>query len=278
MKIAVLTNTYQRGDGSTPTVLKRAIESLKAQTHTDYKLFLIGDHYTNQKEFDSFKSFLPKGKYYMENLPFSPERERYKNPSKELWAGGGTNAINYAIDKALEQGFQYVALLDHDDMWYPNHLELISKAISITNSPFIITKGVYTNPQKHTRIIPSQGSYDDLSVNINGYYNITPEIKAYPFIPIQCVFMKLSVCMDMSRINLRFRDVFYETGKIEAGDADLWNRIGNLMHPYVEKERIGLRRTIEEIFHITPPQLDLGIFIEEVTCSNFEEGYAQNNI
>ena len=277
MKIAVLTNTYQRGDGSTPSVLKRAIESLKAQTHTDYKLFLIGDHYTDQKEFDSFKSFLPNKKYYMENLPFSPERERYKNPSKELWAGGGTNAINYAINKALEQGFQYVALLDHDDIWYPNHLELINKAIEITSSPFIITKGIYTNPKKRTSTIPSKQAYNELSINPNSYYHITSEIKAYPFIPVQCLFMKLSVCMDISRINLRFRDVFYETGKIEAGDADLWNRIGKLMYSSIKTEQIGLRRTKEITCH-TPPQLDLGIFIEEVTCSNFEEGYAQNNI
>lgn len=277
MKIAVLTNTYQRGDGSTPLVLKRAVESLKAQTHTDYKLFLIGDHYTDQKEFDSFKFFLPKGKYYMENLPFSPERERYKNPSKELWACGGTNAINYAIDKALEQGFQYVALLDHDDMWYPNHLELVNKAIEVTNSPFIITKGIYTNPHKHTSTIPKECDYVDLSINPNSYYHITSEIKAYPFIPIQCLFMKLSVCMDMSRISLRFRDVFHETGRIEPGDADLWNRIGKSMCSSTKIEQIGLKRVTKIINH-TPPQLDLGIFIEEVTCSNFEEGYAQNNI
>lgn len=277
MKIAVLTNTYQRGNGSTPTVLKRAIESLKAQTYTDYKLFLIGDHYTDQEEFDSFKSFLPKKKYYMENLPFSPERERYKNPSNELWACGGTNAINHAISKALEQGFTHITLLDHDDIWYPNHLELINKAIEITNSPFIITKGVYTNPHKHTATLPRECDYKDLSINLNSYYQLAPEIKAYPFIPVQCRFMKLSVCMDISRINLRFRDVFHETEKIEAGDADLWNRIGKLMHSSIEKEQVELKKITEIISH-KPPQLDLGIFIDEITCSNFEEGYAQNNI
>jgi glycosyltransferase involved in cell wall biosynthesis len=276
MKFAVITATYQRSNGSSPEVVTRAINSLKEQKHQDFKLFLIGDHYENDKEFQSFKKLLPKDKIYLKNLPFSPERKKYKNPSKELWACGGTSAINRGIDIALEQGFTHITLLDHDDIWYPNHLELLNKAIEVTNSPFIITKGVYTNPHKHTAILPRECDYKDLSVNLNSYYQLTPEIKAYPFIPVQCRFMKLSVCMDISRIKLRFRDVFHETEKIEAGDADLWNRIGKLMHSSIEKEQIELKKITEIISH-KPPQLDLGIFIEEVTCSNFEEGYAQTN-
>ena len=50
----------------------------------------------------------------------------------------------------------------------------------------------------------------------------------------------------------------------------MWNRIGNLMSP--KKEIIARRQVITH-----PPQLELGIFVEEVTCSNFEEGYAQKN-
>ena len=270
MKFAVITATYQRSNGSSPEVVTRAINSLKEQKHQDFKLFLIGDHYENDKEFQSFKKLLPKDKIYLENLPFSPERKKYKNPSKELWACGGTSAINRGIEVALEQGFTYITLLDHDDIWYSNHLELINKAVEVTNAPFIITKGVYTNPQKRTATIPVPEVYETLSINPKGYYNLTPEIKAYPFIPVQCLFMKLAVCIDMSRIKLRFRDVLEETGTLAAGDADMWNRIGDLMRSH---EEITARRQV--IIH--PPQLELGIFVEEVTCSNFEEGYAQTN-
>ena len=276
MKFAVITATYQRSNGSSPKVVTRAIDSLKKQKHQDFKLFLIGDYYEDNKEFQSFKKLLPKDKIYLENLPFSPERKKYKNPSKELWACGGTSAINRGIDVALEQGFTHITLLDHDDIWYPNHLELINKAVEITNSPFIITKGNYTNSNKRTNTIPFKHTYDELSINTDSYYSITPEIKAYPFIPVQCLFMKLSVCMDMSRIKLRFRDVLEETGILAAGDADMWNRIGKLMYSSIETEQIGLRRNKEIIYH-APPQLELGIFIEEITCSTFEEGYAQTN-
>ena len=270
MKFAVITATYQRANGSTPEVLTRAINSLKNQKHQDFKLFLIGDGYNDINEFKSFSKLLPKKQIHLENLPFSPERTKYKNPSQELWACGGTSAINRGIDIALEQGFTHITLLDHDDMWYPNHLELINKAVQITNSPFIITQGSYTNSRNQTDIIPHSKTYKNLSINLNSYYEITSKIKAYPFIPVQCMFMKLSVCMDMSRIKLRFRDVLEETGTIAAGDADMWNRIGALMVP---KEEVIERRNVK----ITQPQLDLGIFIEEITCSNFEEGYSQTN-
>ena len=53
MKFAVITATYQRANGSTPEVLTRAINSLKEQKHQDFKLFLIGDGYDDNKEFKS---------------------------------------------------------------------------------------------------------------------------------------------------------------------------------------------------------------------------------
>lgn len=256
MKFAVITATYQRANGSTPEVLTRAINSLKNQTHQDFKLFLIGDGYDDNKEFKSFSKLLSKKQIYLENLPFSPERTKYKNPSQELWACGGTSAINRGIDVALEQGFTHITLLDHDDIWYPSHLEWLNKALQVTNSPFIITKGKYTDSHNHTHIIPELHRYDDLEINPNLYHELSEGIKAYPFIPLQCRFMKLSVCMDMSRIPLRFRDSLEETGVIAAGDADMWNRIGELV-------RGG--------------KLDRGIMVEVETCSNFEEGYSQKN-
>lgn len=268
--IAVIIATYKRKDGSTPEILKRAIDSLKEQTYKNYKIFLMGDDYEDQKEFNSFKSLFPKGKHHIENLSPSVERTKYKVPSKELWAVGGTTPINTGISRALEQGINYICMLDHDCIYYPNHLELISKAIKITNSPFIITKGVYTDPYERTAVIPQETDYPDLSVNLNSYYKLTSEVHAYPFIPTQCRFMKLAVCMDVSRIKLRFRDVLKETGTLAAGDADLWNRIGTLMLPV---QNVTPRRNIE----ITPPELELGIFIDETTCSNFDEGYAQTN-
>jgi glycosyltransferase involved in cell wall biosynthesis len=42
MKLGIVIATYQKSDGSTPILLKRAIDSIKAQTHKDYILIIIG--------------------------------------------------------------------------------------------------------------------------------------------------------------------------------------------------------------------------------------------
>ena len=36
MKLGIVIATYQRLDGSTPVLLKRAIDSVKKQTHQDF--------------------------------------------------------------------------------------------------------------------------------------------------------------------------------------------------------------------------------------------------
>ena len=78
MKLGIVIATYQRFDGSTPTLLKRAIESVKDQTHQDYTLIVIGDKYEDNKEFENIcNSAGLKDKIIYENLPYAKEREKY---------------------------------------------------------------------------------------------------------------------------------------------------------------------------------------------------------
>jgi len=50
MKIGIVIATYRKLDGSTYKHLKNTLESVKNQTHKDYKVFLIGDDYTDNNE------------------------------------------------------------------------------------------------------------------------------------------------------------------------------------------------------------------------------------
>ena len=47
-----------------------------------------------------------------------------------LWSYGGVNAMNYGVTKSLENGYEYICHLDHDDWWLPNHLFEINKCIA----------------------------------------------------------------------------------------------------------------------------------------------------
>lgn len=230
-KLAIVIATYRRDDGKSSELLHRTLESIKNQTYKNYKIFLIGDKYEIPDEIDKIIKNLSLDKIYFENLPFAKEREKYSG--EVLWSYGGVNAINHGIKKALSEGFDYICHLDHDDWWYENHLELINKCISKTNSDWICTKSTYRNP---FTFLPPVNSNDE-------YINFQPRSS---------ILIHSSVCMNFKKIPLFYRDIFEETGKMGLpADADLWERC---------------RR------YITNHNLK-SVLINNITCRHDEEGY-----
>jgi acetyltransferase-like isoleucine patch superfamily enzyme len=206
MKIGIVVPTYQKPDGTTPELLQRAIDSVKSQTHQDYVLIIIGDKYEDNAEFERICSSAELGdRIVYENLPQAVEREKYAAGTKELWSAGGVAACNYGIDLGLKLGLTYMCHLDHDDYWHPQHLELINYAIEQTeDASFINTCSTYfdtylpsvelTNQIQHSQVKPGN-------------------------------FIHSSVCINHKDIPLKYRDVYAETGREFAADADLWTRI-----------------------------------------------------
>ena len=203
MKLAINISTYQRKDGRTRDFLSRTLTSIKNQKHKDYKVFLIGDKYEDKDEFiEIATSILDTSQIYYENLPFALEREKYSDPEK-LWSSGGTYSTNYAITKALEEGFDWVCHVDHDDIWTENHLLNFSNAIDSQEDDLVF--------------LASRCNY------LNKY--IVP-VYSRPgiFYPTASDLAHSSVCINFSKIPLRYRDVYSETGRVYASDADLWER------------------------------------------------------
>ena len=62
MKFAVTIATYQRKDGKTPELLKRALDSVFNQTHQDFRIFIVGDNYEDTNEFNQIVSQYPQDK------------------------------------------------------------------------------------------------------------------------------------------------------------------------------------------------------------------------
>jgi glycosyltransferase involved in cell wall biosynthesis len=204
--IAIVIATYQRNDNTTPEYLSRALTAIKNQTYQEYKVFLIGDKYENEIEFNTLAtSIISEDKIYHENLPTAVERDRYPAGGMPLWRCGGVNARNYGIDMAIAHGYDYVCHLDHDDYWDINHLELISTVIAHdANFAFIHTQSTYLNG-----ILP----------------NTEQSLTVVERLPIPCQLIHSSVCINYKLITLRYRDTFHETGIPNASDADLWERI-----------------------------------------------------
>jgi glycosyltransferase involved in cell wall biosynthesis len=206
MRLGILITTYQKSDGSTPGLLRRAVESIKLQTYQDYILIIIGDKYNDNIEFETICRDANLGsKLIYKNLSYAKERDKYPVGSKELWSSGGVNARNIGIDMGLELGLEYICHLDHDDFWYPKHLEIINNVIeSVQDSALIHTCSTYFNSY-----LPN--------------VSLTGETQVTEIVPGGLIHS--SVCINHKQIPLKYRDMFELTGKEYAADADMWNRI-----------------------------------------------------
>ena len=207
MKIGIVIPTYQKIDGSTPSLLTRTLNSIKNQTHTDYKVFLIGDKYDNDAEFTHLAaSIIDSDKIFYKNLSIAVEREKYPIGSPQLWCAGGVNATNWGIEKAISDGIYYICHLDHDDFWERNHLEEINKVLEQNDTAFVYTCSTYM----HNGILPK--------VNLDGGVEI--------LIPSAENLIHSAACINCKKIPVRYRDVFSENKNVYPADADMWNRVG----------------------------------------------------
>lgn len=206
----IILPTYQRRDGKIPSLLKKALDSIFAQTYKNFKVYIIGDNYTPRGELSEIVSNYPSQSIYYENLSKAVEREKYLNNPLALWSAGGTFATNYGISKAEKDGIQYICFLDHDDVWMPNHLQLIHEAILTTNAQWICTKTA----------IGETGTY---------LPRIETDKPIIEYLPKPKKLIKSSVCFDIKAIPLRIRDVYAEGEDPYPGDADLWRRSAKLI-------------------------------------------------
>lgn len=232
---AIVISTYQRPDGRTPFYLNRLIDSIKNQTYQNYKIFLIGDKYENDIEFESFGRDIEDDKIYRENLPTAYEREKYFNEKHILWTCGGVESNNHGFKIAESQGFKYLCPLDHDDWLEPTHLENFNKVIDETNPHFLCSMSNHING----KVLPYV-----TEKNLNEYFE---------FLPGAGGLIKSSVCYDIKRIPLRMRNVYEETGKAYPSDADLWNRMSELIKGDNLKS----------------------LCVNKITCNHLEEGYTK---
>ena len=209
MVLGVTIHTYQRADGQTPNFLSRAIQSVVNQSYQNYKIFIVGDKYEDNKQFeDIINGFIEiADKIVFENLNFAHERDIYLGVNNTaLWNCGGANALNHANNLAKANGIAKVCHLDHDDVWLPNHLELIAKAVLEKNEPaFIHTLSRYLDNPVFPQM-PTDGQV----------------VEHYP---AYCSLIHSSVYIDLDQINLPYRDLWAVEKRFFPSDGDLWERI-----------------------------------------------------
>lgn len=104
-RVSIITATYNYG-----SVLRYAIQSALAQTFQDFEMLIIGDGCTDDSE--------------QVVAGFHDHRLRWRNLPENSGSQSAPN--NQGLE--LAQG-EFIAYLGHDDLWYPNHLQVLLAAM-----------------------------------------------------------------------------------------------------------------------------------------------------
>lgn len=192
--------TYRRPDGSTKKNLLRTIDSVLAQSHTDWKVYLMGDRYDPASEFDEYASCFPKDKLFMLNNSGAVERDKYSGV--DLWKTGGNGSMNKLMDIMAADGVEACACLDDDDIWYDDHLASLDLAYTkFPGVAFVYTAGYHTQ----SGFMPNVNAQFDL--------NNCP--------PVECQTLHSAASWNLRKIPLRYVDTV-ELGIDLNNDGQMW--------------------------------------------------------
>jgi glycosyltransferase involved in cell wall biosynthesis len=127
--VSVVTATYNRS-----SVLRAAIISLRRQTLADWEQIVVGDACSD----DSGQVV----------ASFTDPRLRYVNLEENVGEQSGPN--NEGI--RLARG-RYIAFLNHDDLWLPDHLETLVQAIESKQADLAYSRGISILPDGSRRLL-----------------------------------------------------------------------------------------------------------------------------
>ncbi|MBS1819988.1 MAG: glycosyltransferase [Acidobacteria bacterium] len=121
--VSIVTATYNRSE-----VLRHAVASVLRQTVTDWELLVIGDGCT-----DDTADVL---------AAFADPRIRFTN----LPVNHGEQSVPNNAGVALARG-EYLAFLNHDDLWFSDHLATLQAAIERTGAELVYGLSARIDPE-----------------------------------------------------------------------------------------------------------------------------------
>lgn len=112
-RVSIITATYNRSD-----VLRCAIETALHQTVTDWEHVIVGDHCTDDTAEVA--------------ASFGDPRIRFVNRETNFGEQSAPNNEGFALTSG-----RYIAYLNHDDLWFPDHLETLLAYIEATGADLV---------------------------------------------------------------------------------------------------------------------------------------------
>lgn len=165
--VLVYIPTYNRGS----QLVERALKSILGQSFKNFSVLIVNDCST-----DDTVDLVEKIADPRVNLLSVPVR-RYRYPETALnhWLVGPVHAANYALTY-MSDNFDWIARIDDDEIWDPDHLEISISAAVEGNYEFISSANREVYPDRTVEVpghhalssyyYPELGQSDEDSVRI----------------------------------------------------------------------------------------------------------------
>jgi len=154
--ISVYTPTYNRGS----LFIERALSSVLAQTYKNFEYIIVGDCCTDNTAELVAKIKDPRVRFY--NLP--KRGYRYPPTVENHWFAGPVVPSNKALDMVTGK---WIARLDDDDIWTPDHLEALLRFAQADNYEFVSSQS-YEKRYGKTKILGGREAQDPFYGKKNG--------------------------------------------------------------------------------------------------------------
>lgn len=208
MLFTIIIPTFNHG-----STLNFAIRSILAQTISDFELYVIGDGTT-----DETRTLLKKWQQKDKRIHFIDKPKSARTGEE------------YRHQLLQSQDSKYVCYLADDDMWFPDHLELMSKALKTHD--FVHSFPLYVTPSGEVKTW-----YGRLDQPIFVRKLVHPKNKRYNFIPLGAAGHTMSLYR-------RLPHGWRSTPPGKATDLHMWQQIMKL--PHLRTTRID----VPTLFHL----------------------------
>jgi glycosyltransferase involved in cell wall biosynthesis len=126
--VSVVIPTWNRGQ----LLVERTLPSVLNQSYQNLEIVVVGDHCTDDTEERINQLNDPRIRFH--NLP---ERAKYPADQVARWRVAGSVPLNHALE--LAQG-KWIAALDDDDVFMPDHIEVLLRHAQSHNLEFVYGK------------------------------------------------------------------------------------------------------------------------------------------
>jgi glycosyltransferase involved in cell wall biosynthesis len=249
-RVTVVIATYNRAN-----TLRHALESVLWQTYRNFEVWVIGDACTDHTE-EVVASFAHDPRIHWYNLP--------KN------SGYQSRPNNEGIRRARGE---FIAYLNHDDIWLPNHLEHLVEHMDRTNVDiaFTIIQWVYSFTYSKPDIpllpdlpIPPEATavmHKKSIVDIIGYWKDIDETYSYPRVDFfrQAQFAGLTFGIVPATTGLKF--LWDEKNYSDVGPQPLYMERLRAEPDYVNRELSAMLIRAEHNLHRLPPRKRLSYIL-----------------